>query len=1046
MLFISIYRFIIPSILENPGIDYLISKGNAIESLFETTKSNIVSLNLDVASWDELFRFAKGENPQFLKNNYSQDSMEKRYKVNYVIVKDIHGRDLYTSPYDFIADKPMTMPRGFSASLNVYCALIKRQYLALNIKNADKAVRKSGLVLYAGIPYFISVMPIVRNALSKDLAGFVIFADVLDDAFFKNLTNSQNIQFHLAATEDDVEKGDTDSEIEREIALLPHLDGRSTVVPMSISDLFGEQHHIQIEMALTSYEEADEKESKFSKINNISVTLLISFFCFSLLLYIIIAQHFISPMEQLTEAIRNISDNQPIEVKKYSLCKEFDVLTGSINSMLEKLKESSVSIESLKKILDKDGLCISVINTDTGDVFFVNEEMKNTYNITDEDITDKRCWELFYHRTERCSDCMAMKLFINPNEPIEWEEYAVASRFFKMLDGLEKCDVEEFAPGAIRFYKNTYNRIQWKDCSHVHILHKMDITDLKLAEKAQVKRFKQQKFLTSISNSFISSENIETLINSALRMIGIFMNVSRVVLAKIEDGEMEFTYEWVSTAQNIVALPRKRVLKFCQGEITYDNFVIQRRSELNIPDTEADEKVAELYRPLGIKAFICVPIYTMGTLWGILILDECTSPRNWDESNVHIMHLIANSFSGLIIRNLAEQEILDAKESAERSSKAKTMFLARMSHEMRTPLNAIIGIATIAKSTYGDDSKIAECLSKINEASLHLKGAIDDVLDISNIEAGKFKLFPQDFELRKMIDDVVAKINFRIAEREQNFTVNINENLPFSIIADQYRLSQVISCLLSNANKFTPFYGEVSLDVSSQVADFSSEKKFHNLTITVSDNGIGISSENQKGLFQIFEQIDGDTMRKFTGVGIGLRLAKSIVNLMGGDINFESTLGKGSKFFVELTVEEGSLKDVADGGEESLDGIFLGKNILLVEDIEINQEIVIGLLENTGVNIECVENGLDAVKKFNSDPDKYDIVFMDVHMPGMDGFDATRAIRKIEIVKAKTIPIVAMTANVFKEDIDKCLACGMNDHIGKPIDFNELILKMKKYL
>ena len=653
-------------------------------------------------------------------------------------------------------------------------------------------------------------------------------------------------------------------------------------------------------------------------------------------------------------------------------------------------------------------------------------------------------------------------------------------------------------------------------------------------------------------------------------------------VAKIHDGALNFECEWYNPYQTVKRLAANRSVPFVPGEVSYDVFITRGEPYFRVCDVNADEKMARVYEPLGIRAIIGVPIIVYNQIWGGLTADECLGPHDWDENDIQFMNLIADSFSGLIIRNIAEQETLAAKDAAEQSSRVKTMFLARMSHEMRTPLNAIVGMTTIARFSHEDSEKVTACLDKINEASLHLKGVIDDVLDISKIEAGKFLLIPKDFVFEEMIRDIVDKMNFKFGEKRQHLIVELDREIPFSIVCDEFRLSQVVLNFLSNAAKFTPHGGQIKLSVKKT----AEENSRCTLLISVADNGIGISGEQQKRLFALFEQADGGTARRYAGAGIGLAMSKNIVDLMGGRVWVESSLGNGANFFAEITVERGRLQNVdaaslhldrlhilavddsedvleyfenfaksgglncevasdadraysllvesigagtpfdiifvdwhipgmnglelakklkglgaksvvimisaaewgavesdaklagvdgfvskplfpsvlidsiaaclavgkpeADEAKSPPDGekaeIFAGKNILLVEDVEINQEIVIGLLEDTGVSIDCAGNGLEAIKQFQGNPEKYDLILMDIHMPEMDGYDATRHIRHLDVGKSKGIPIMAMTANVFKEEVDRCLACGMDDHIGKPIDFDELIAKLKKYL
>jgi signal transduction histidine kinase/ActR/RegA family two-component response regulator len=384
----------------------------------------------------------------------------------------------------------------------------------------------------------------------------------------------------------------------------------------------------------------------------------------------------------------------------------------------------------------------------------------------------------------------------------------------------------------------------------------------------------------------------------------------------------------------------------------------------------------------------------------------------------------------------------------EAANLAKSAFLANMSHEIRTPLNAIIGMTIIGKSAAALERK-DNCFSKIEDASTHLLGVINDILDMSKIEANKFELSPEEFNFDKMIQRVVNVINFRVDEKRQKFTVSIDKEIPRSLIADDQRLAQIIINLLGNAVKFTPEQGSVSLDARF----LGEENDLCTIEISISDTGIGISAEQQKQLFSSFQQAETTTARKFGGTGLGLAISKNIVEMMGGKIGVKSELGKGSTFFFTAQAKKGFYVNdnldadrVTDKGETDITGLFAGRRVLLAEDVEINREIVQVLLEPTQLEIDCAENGAEAVRMFGEAPERYDMILMDVQMPEMDGYEATRRIRAMETPKAKTIPVIALTANVFKEDVEKCIEAGMNSHLGKPLDFDEVLKKLKRYL
>jgi len=584
---------------------------------------------------------------------------------------------------------------------------------------------------------------------------------------------------------------------------------------------------------------------------------------------------------------------------------------------------------------------------------------------------------------------------------------------------------------------------------------------------------------------------------------------------------------------------------------------------------------------LVLKAFGCVSVYVQplfinNAFWGFVLFEDRRDERYFEEDITEMMRSAAFLCTNTAIRYEIEQKLKDALKAATAASEAKGEFLSNMSHEMRTPLNAIIGMTAIGKKSDNVERK-DYALDKINDASTHLLSVINDVLDMSKIEANKLELSPVEFDLERMIQKIVTVINFRVEEKQQKFTVNISDKVPRFIVGDDHRLSQVVMNLLSNAVKFTPEQGMISLEVLLlDEVDEMCELRF-----MVTDTGIGLSEEQISKLFHAFGQAESGTSRMYGGTGLGLAISKKIIDLMGGNIWIESELGRGSSFIFTIKASRGYRKvqsllspginwntirilavdddletlelfkvvfegisvkcDVAASENEAcdlivqrgeydiyfmdwhmpdMDGIeltrkirlmendnrhivvlisasdwsdvrdeaidagvdkylpkpllpsaiidcvnecfsedgsvqeactdtgdeFAGKRLLIAEDVEINREIIISLLENSGLEIECAENGMIALEMVKAAKGGYDVVFMDMQMPIMDGLEATQCIRALPGDAYKHMPIVAMTANVFKDDVEKCLNAGMNDHLGKPLDMDMVMEKLREYL
>jgi signal transduction histidine kinase/CheY-like chemotaxis protein len=669
-------------------------------------------------------------------------------------------------------------------------------------------------------------------------------------------------------------------------------------------------------------------------------------------------------------------------------------------------------------------------------------------------------------------------------------------------------------------------------------------------------------------------------------MLAATLDVDRVYIWEnhIKDGNHYCTqvYEWSGGAEPQAG--SEYTVDIPYEDIPRWEEVLSNGKCINSLVRDLPPEEQEMLSPQGIVSILVVPLNLQGKFWGFVGFDDCRNERVFTENEETILHSAGLLIGNALLRNemtfnlhTSAVELEAALEKAKAASLAKTNFLSNMSHEIRTPMNAIIGMTKIGK-TAADLERKDYAFGRIEGAANHLLGIINDILEMSKIEAGKFELVFLEFNLEKLLEKVVNIVSFRVDERHQKLSVSIDRNIPQFLIGDEQRLAQVITNLLSNSVKFTPEEGKIHLGVHLE----EEENGLFTLKFHVKDSGIGISPEQRTRLFTSFEQAESSTSRKYGGTGLGLAISKHIVELMDGTIWIESELGQGATFIFTIKVKGQRERDVnpllagvdwsdvrmlavdddpeilecftgiakqfkiacdtARSGEEALqritsnvpyniyfidwkmpgmDGIelsnriksqsagksvitmisaaewndiqkdakaagvddflskplfsssiadcinrylgaagssgssdsavqpaetFAGRRLLLAEDVEINREIVLELLKPLQFEVECAVNGEEAVKMFTARPDKYDLIFMDVQMPEMDGYEATRLIRALDVPNAGKIPIIAMTANVFREDIDKCLEMGMNDHVGKPLDFDEVLGKLRHYL
>lgn len=390
----------------------------------------------------------------------------------------------------------------------------------------------------------------------------------------------------------------------------------------------------------------------------------------------------------------------------------------------------------------------------------------------------------------------------------------------------------------------------------------------------------------------------------------------------------------------------------------------------------------------------------------------------------------------------AEQE----KHNAERANVAKTNFLANMSYDIRTPMNAIVGMTDIAKYNIDDKEKVQDCLDKITASSTQLLNLLNNILDMSEIEMEMLKLKESQFSMTELAENIQIVLAQMARGRKVEFEMTCDVEHT-NLLGDAVRLRQVLMNIISNGIKYTGAFGRVNVTIREDLESGDDDYAFFD--VVVEDTGVGMSQDFiDHSIFKPFERAEDRRVQKVEGSGIGMSITKSIIDAMGADLRIESTVGEGSKFFVRMRFKRD--KEVQKNFRQE-DGISIldatGKNILVVEDNDTNMEIIKAILERTHAHVTCAwdaEEAIDIISK--SKEGRFDLILMDIQMPGMDGYCAARAIRSMDRRDSMTVPIIAMTANAFAQDVEKALNAGMNAHIAKPIDVDELFQKMYHFL
>ncbi|GHU32608.1 hypothetical protein FACS1894172_09540 [Spirochaetia bacterium] len=563
----------------------------------------------------------------------------------------------------------------------------------------------------------------------------------------------------------------------------------------------------------------------------------------------------------------------------------------------------------------------------------------------------------------------------------------------------------------------------------------------------------QDELLHTINNATVillnaETDNFENDIWKSMGMIARGVGVDRMNVWKnyTKDGAlccME-VYEW---SEGIEPQTGKKIttdIPYSESIPGWEEKFSGNQCVNGIVRTFSEAEQAQL-SPQGILSILAIPVFFQDRLWGFVSFNDCHKERSFSKDDENVLRSGSLLIASAILRNEMTHDLVRAREEAVASTTAKSDFLANMSHEMRTPLNAIIGLSELTLNSDEVDGDVRDTLEKVYNSGVTLLSLINDILDISKIESGKFELIPVEYDTPSIINDTVTLNIVRIGSKPIIFNLEIDENLPNLLIGDELRVKQIFNNLLSNAFKYTK-EGTVTWQISSET-----DGNDVWLISSVKDSGIGIRPEDIKKLFSEYNQVDMKSNRKIEGTGLGLAICKRMVEMMDGTIKAESEYGHGTTFTIRIRQTKSGSAVIGPEVVANLKAFHYSDNkrdrsaklvraympyakVLVVDDVPTNLVVARGMMNSYGMQIDCVTSGSAAIELIRNAEVKYNAIFMDHMMPGMDGIEATRLIREIGTEYARTVPVIALTANAIVGNEDMFLQNGFQAFLSKPID------------